>query len=189
MIPFSLEMPRAVHFGRGTLRKLPETVREIGARVMILSGGGWLRGAPWDAEIEKGLEGCAVRRFFCPPAEPSVRSVDAAAAAAAGFTPDVLVAVGGGSVMDTAKALSALVRFPGSAERFLEGLPGSAPVPGPCLPWIAVPDDVGHGSGSHEERRHQVRGGTGEAEHALPPPAGPRRARRPRAHAFASRRQ
>jgi alcohol dehydrogenase class IV len=146
MIPFSLEMPRAVHFGRGTLRKLPETVREIGARVMILSGGGWLRGTPWDAEIEKGLEGCAVRRFFCPPAEPSVRSVDAAAAAAAGFKPDVLVAVGGGSVMDTTKALSALVRFPGSAERFLEGLVGAAPVPGPGLPWIAVPTTSGTGA-------------------------------------------
>jgi len=146
MIPFSLEMPRAIHFGREALRKLPETVREIGARVMIVSGGGWLRSSPWEAAIERGLEGCVVHRFSCPPAEPSVQSVDAAAAAAAAFQPDVLVAVGGGSVMDTTKALSALVKFPGTVERFLEGLPGTAPVPGPGLPWIAVPTTAGTGA-------------------------------------------
>jgi alcohol dehydrogenase class IV len=146
MTPFSLEMPRAIHFGHGVLGKLPETVREIGERVMILSGAGWLRGSPWDAAIEKGLEGCEIHRFFCPSSEPSVRSVAAAGAAAAAFRPEVLVAVGGGSVMDTTKALSALVRFPGSAERFLEGLPGAVPVPGPGLPWIAVPTTSGTGA-------------------------------------------
>ena len=72
--------------------------------------------------------------------------MDAAAAEAAAFQPDVLVAVGGGSVLDTAKALSALARFPGSAERFLEGLPGASTVPGPCIPWIAVPTTSGTGA-------------------------------------------
>jgi alcohol dehydrogenase class IV len=72
--------------------------------------------------------------------------VDAAAAEAAAFRPDVLVAVGGGTVIDTAKALSAVVRYPGSAERFLEGLPGAVGVPGPCLPWIAVPTTSGTGA-------------------------------------------
>jgi alcohol dehydrogenase class IV len=57
-----------------------------------------------------------------------------------------MVAVGGGTVIDTTKALSALVRYPGSAERFLEGLPGAAAVPGPCLPWIAVPTTSGTGA-------------------------------------------
>ena len=146
MIPFSLEMPRAITFGPGTLRRLGETVREMGTRVMLLSGSGWLRGSRWEAVIDDGLSGCEVCRYACPAAEPSVGSVNAAAAAAAAFGPDVLVAVGGGSVIDTAKALSALVRFPGSAERFLEGLPGSAAVPGPCLPWIAVPTTSGTGA-------------------------------------------
>jgi len=146
MIPFSLEMPRAVHFGRGALRKLPETVREIGARVLVLSGKGWLHGSPWEAVITQALEGCTVQNIRCPSTEPSVRSVNAAAESAAAFHPDVLVAVGGGSVLDTAKALSALARFPGSAERFLEGLPGTVPVPGPCIPWIAVPTTSGTGA-------------------------------------------
>lgn len=146
MIPFSLEMPRAVYFGTGALRKLPETARELGARVMILTGSRWLRGSPWEASIGQGLSDCTLEIFRCASAEPSVRSVDEAARAASAFRPDVLVAVGGGSVLDTAKAVSALVRYPGSAERFLEGFPGSVPVPGPCLPWVAVPTTSGTGA-------------------------------------------
>jgi alcohol dehydrogenase class IV len=146
MIPFSLEMPRAVHFGRGALRKLPETVREIGARVLVVSGTSWLHDSPWQSAITESLAGCAVANIRCPSAEPSVRSVDTAAAEAAAFQPDVLVAVGGGSVLDTAKALSALARFPGSVQRFLEGLPGATAVPGPCIPWIAVPTTSGTGA-------------------------------------------
>jgi len=146
MIPFSLEMPRAVHFGRGALGKLPQTVREIGTRVLVVAGSGWLRASPWATVITEGLAGCVVRDLRCPSAEPSVRSVDAAAAEAAEFQPDVLVAVGGGSVLDTTKALSALVRFRGTAERFLEGLPGAASVPGPGVPWIAVPTTSGTGA-------------------------------------------
>ena len=146
MTPFSLEMPRAIHFGAGVLAKLPETAREIGTRVMVLTGSRWLRGSPWEASIREALSGCAVEVLRCSSAEPTVRSVDEAALAASAFRPDVLVAVGGGSVLDTAKAVSALVRYPGSAERFLEGFPGSLPVPGPCVPWIAVPTTSGTGA-------------------------------------------
>jgi alcohol dehydrogenase class IV len=146
MIPFSLEMPRTTAFGSGVVRKLPETIREIGTRVMILSGSRWLRSSPWDAAIENGLAGCEVRRFSCAAAEPSTASVDAAAAEAAAFRPEVLVAVGGGAVIDTTKALSAIVRYGGPSERFLEGLPGAIAVPGPCIPWIAVPTTAGTGA-------------------------------------------
>jgi alcohol dehydrogenase class IV len=146
MIPFSLEMPGSIHFSRGALQKLPEIARSFGTRVMILSGARWLRGSSWDAAIEKDFEGCALHRYSLPAAEPSVGTVDAAAAAAADFRPDVLVGIGGGSVMDTTKALSAVLRYPGTAERFLEGLPGAAQVPGPCLPWIAVPTTSGTGA-------------------------------------------
>jgi alcohol dehydrogenase class IV len=146
MIPFSLEMPRAISFGRGVARKLPETVRELGTRVMIIAGSRGLDGSPWGAGLAEGLSGCTVHRYSCPPGEPGVRSVDAAASEAADFRPDVLVAVGGGAVLDTAKALAALVLHPGSAERFLEGLPGAVTVPGPCLPWIAVPTTSGTGA-------------------------------------------
>jgi len=146
MIPFSLEMPRAVHFGAGALAKLPEIAGELGSRLLLLTGSRWLRGSQWDGSISSALSGFTVEVMRCPAGEPAVRPVDEAARAACAFRPDVIVAVGGGSVLDTAKALSALVRYPGSAERFLEGLSGSIPVPGPCVPWIGVPTTSGTGA-------------------------------------------
>ncbi len=146
MTPFSLEMPRTIHFGRGTLQRLPETVREVGTRVLLVSGSRWLSGSHWGTDLPNSLSGAVVERVLCPSAEPTTRSLAAAAEAAIRFAPDVLVAVGGGSVLDTTKALSALIRFPGPVERFLEGMPGSTTVPGPCVPWIAVPTTAGTGA-------------------------------------------
>jgi alcohol dehydrogenase class IV len=146
MIPFSLETPRAIHFGRGSLARLANIIPDGGGRALVVTGAGWLRGSRFTDVIEKGLEGWVINWCACSPGEPSVRSVDAAASFAAEYRPDLLVAVGGGSVMDTAKAMSAAARFPGSVERFLEGLPGAVPVPGPCLPWVAVPTTSGTGA-------------------------------------------
>ena len=143
MIPFTLEMPGSVTFGSGSLSRLSDVVRERGTRVTVLSGSRWLAGREAAA---RALAGCAVQEHACRPGEPSVSSVAEAAAAVQAFRPDVIVAVGGGAVLDTAKAVSALVRYPGSAERFLEGLPGCAPVPGPGIPWIAVPTTAGTGA-------------------------------------------
>jgi alcohol dehydrogenase class IV len=58
----------------------------------------------------------------------------------------VIVGIGGGSVIDTAKALSALLRYGGPAERFLEGVELSMPIPGPAIPWIGVPTTAGTGA-------------------------------------------
>ena len=146
MIPFSLEMPVAIHFGSGSLRKLPDIVAGLGKRVLLVSGRQWLAGSGWEGAIASGLAGCAVERWSCPEAEPATDTLEAAAGAVARFSPDVLVAVGGGSVLDSTKALSALLRFPGKAERFLEGVGGAVSIPGPCVPWIAVPTTAGTGA-------------------------------------------
>jgi alcohol dehydrogenase class IV len=146
MIPFSLEMPAAVHFGSGSLAKLPELVDGPGKRVLLVVGRHWLASSGLEGTIGSRLAGCIVERISCPGGEPTTESLDAAAAVAARFAPDLILGLGGGSVLDTSKALSALLRFPGAAERFLEGLPGAVPIPGPCVPWIAVPTTAGTGA-------------------------------------------
>jgi alcohol dehydrogenase class IV len=146
MIPFSLEMPTTIHFGSGSLQKLPAVLAGMGKRVLLVSGQHWLSRSCWEGTIGSGLAGCEVRRVSCPALEPTIDSLESAIASAAPFEPDVIVAVGGGSVLDSAKAFSALLRFPGPAERFLEGVPGAAAIPGPCVPWIAVPTTAGTGA-------------------------------------------
>jgi alcohol dehydrogenase class IV len=146
MIPFSFEMPGLVHFGPGALRKLGESASPLGRRILVVSGTGWLARSGVEARIRESLEDRVVGSLRCPPGEPTCGSLEQDARQAADFRPDGLLAVGGGSVLDTAKALSALLRSPGPVERFLEGVPGSRPVPDDCLPWVAVPTTAGTGS-------------------------------------------
>jgi alcohol dehydrogenase class IV len=146
MVPFSLEIPSAIQFGVGALEKLPAIARQLGSRVLVVAGSRWFSQSPWRPLIVDGLEGLVVEHLPCPAGEPSTRSLAAASESAARFSPDVIIAVGGGSVLDSAKALSALLRFPGPVERFLEGLPGASAVPGPGIPWIAVPTTAGTGA-------------------------------------------
>ena len=146
MLPFTLELPRSIAFGSGTVSRLSSCARELGTRLVVLSGSRWLAGSSWNETVAQALGGCLVEQVRCAPGEPTVSSVAEAVRAAAEFRPDAIVAVGGGSVMDTAKAVSALVRYPGSAERFLEGLSGAVAIPGACVPWIAVPTTAGTGA-------------------------------------------
>ena len=146
MVPFDLETPSAIHFGIGAIDSLAKTVGGLGSRVLVVSGKRWFSDSGWHERFSQALAGCKVDRFCCEEGEPSARSLAGAAAHVSGFKPDVIVAVGGGSVLDTAKALSALVRYPAPVERYLEGMEGAVPVPGPGIPWVAVPTTAGTGA-------------------------------------------
>lgn len=79
--------------------------------------------------------------------EPTDVSVAEAARAVEGVPFDGLVAVGGGSAIDTAKAVSLLTAYPAELTRYLaRPLGDGAPVPGPLPPLIAVPTTAGTGS-------------------------------------------
>jgi alcohol dehydrogenase class IV len=145
MDPFSIEMPPAVHVGPGVLSRLPSALGSA-SRVLVVSGAGWLSSSPWSAELDRLLEGRQVLRAACPAGEPTTETLGCLLEWSAPLRPDALVAVGGGSVLDSAKALAALLSHGGPVQRFLEGVPGSVAVPGPCLPWVAVPTTAGTGA-------------------------------------------
>lgn len=83
---------------------------------------------------------------FRVAAEPSDEWVDAARESLRGGpAPFLVVAAGGGSVLDAGKALAAMVTEDGPTLAFLEGVGHLAPS-GSCLPWIALPTTAGTGS-------------------------------------------
>ncbi len=143
---FTIESPAAIHFGVDSLAKLGEVAASNGQRALLLSGARWLASSGWMTEIRKLLSGLDLQVLACSEGEPSTESLASSLEMARSFSPSVILAVGGGSVMDTAKALSALLRHGGPVQRFLEGVPGSVPVPGPGVPWIAVPTTAGTGA-------------------------------------------
>lgn len=146
MNPFIVETPRAMHFGAGAIEKIGSVASAFGKRALLVTGHRWLSSSGWRSRLEKLLSGFEVRAVCCPPGEPSTVSLAQVIQEAGAFAPEVIIAVGGGAVIDTAKALSALLRHGGPAEKFLEGVEGSIPIPGPCIPWIAAPTTAGTGA-------------------------------------------
>jgi len=78
--------------------------------------------------------------------EPTVAAVDAAAARAHAVRPGLIVSLGGGSVMDCAKAVAALAVNPGSAAEYLEGLGSRTTLAQPPRPHLAIPTTAGTGA-------------------------------------------
>ena len=79
--------------------------------------------------------------------EPTDASFAAAVSAAVAADPDLIVAVGGGSVMDTAKAANLYASHPSAAFLDFVNAPigRGLPVPGPVRPLIAIPTTAGTG--------------------------------------------
>lgn len=77
--------------------------------------------------------------------EPSPEVVDKAVAEFSQFSPDCVVAVGGGSAVDAAKAIAGLLPSGDSVLEYLEGVGKGRAYQGPSTPFIAVPTTAGTG--------------------------------------------
>jgi alcohol dehydrogenase len=141
--PFTNHLPVRVRFGAGTALELGAIAAAHGARRLLLITDAGLDGhnpAAGDAIAALGGD-LDVVRFDKPPGEPTVDVVAAASAAIADTAPDGLVALGGGSVIDTAKAARACAQAGvGYAEL------AAGPIADPRVPLVAVPTTAGTGS-------------------------------------------
>jgi alcohol dehydrogenase class IV len=140
-------LPR-ITFGAGSLSRLPAIVAGNGRRVLLVRGTRSLAGSGRLEALRAGLEtaGVALVGEAAVSGEPSPALVDAIAAEHRGLGVDVVLGVGGGSVLDTAKAVSGLLLVDAPVTDFLEGLPGARAWPGPSVPLVAVPTTAGTGS-------------------------------------------
>ncbi len=72
---------------------------------------------------------------------PTIQNVQTGVSAFQAAGADYIIAIGGGSSMDTAKAVGIIVRNPEFAD--VRSLEGVAPTKNPCVPIIAVPTTAG----------------------------------------------
>jgi hydroxyacid-oxoacid transhydrogenase len=147
----AFEMAAAnIRFGPGVTREVGMDLKDIGARsVMVLTDRVVARLPPVAAVLES-LErsGIAATLYDAVRVEPTDESFADATAAARSLGCDAFVAVGGGSVLDTAKAVNLYSTYP--PQDFLDyvnpPIGGGHPVPGPLKPLMAVPTTAGTGS-------------------------------------------
>ena len=143
MKPFTFSVPQNIIVGKGSLNQLPEIGRKLGTHAFIISGPhlnkmGVVKGCADKLEAA----GIAVDSFTETEGNPSVETVDRAAAAFQASGADFIVALGGGSPMDVAKAVGVVAKYGGSITEY----EGGGKVPGDIIPIIAIPTTAGTGS-------------------------------------------
>ncbi len=136
-----------IRFGSGVLDELPEILARYGTRILLVTGSRSLQQTPrWqrlgDALQTAGIDWQTVR----VEGEPSPELVDQAVHRHRDGTIDVVVGIGGGSVLDAAKAIAGLLRSGTSVLDHLEGVGRGLPYSGPSTPFVAVPTTAGTGS-------------------------------------------
>jgi alcohol dehydrogenase class IV len=155
--PFAFATATEILFGRGIAGKeLAGRVGSIGKRVFLVTGANPAR---HDAAITP-IAPLVVERYPVP-GEPTVELARAGVERARAAGCDVVVAVGGGSVIDAGKAVAALLTNGGDPLDYLEVIGAGREIARPSAPFVAVPTTAGTGA---EVTRNAVLAST---EHAV----------------------
>lgn len=147
LVKFSFRTTPEIVFGAGTLSQAPTIVARYGRRCLLVTGKHSLSRSGQLQNLEESLakQGCA--SIHCVvDGEPDLAIADACARLARENHCDVVLAVGGGSVIDAAKAAGALATHDGEALDYIEAVGRGRTIDKPTLPLIAVPTTAGSGS-------------------------------------------
>jgi alcohol dehydrogenase class IV len=144
--PFQFARIPAIHFGNGIIARLPGFARQYGSRLIIVTGKSSFIYSPAAENLFSDLKkGGASWNIITIPGEPSPEMIDDAIRQIGNERIDLVVAIGGGSVMDAGKAISAMLYKTDSVKEYLEVV-GTKEHPGTKVPFIAVPTTSGTGS-------------------------------------------
>lgn len=149
MIPFRYHMPTALYFGADCMNNAAGLFEGLGKRAFVVT-----------YDIPKHYSLADLKEIFKNKGidyevnmeteeNPSVTSIENIYKKAAAFKPDFLVAIGGGSVIDTTKAVSVMMKYPEKETMdvlFGGGLPHERIESEGALPLICVPTTAGTGS-------------------------------------------
>ena len=149
-----------IHFGAGSFLKAHSLIKGYGNRILLVTGGRSFSRSKWSSQLIAGLDASGTEYEIASfSGEPTTAIVDEIAAKFRSSPPDAVMAVGGGSVLDAGKAISAMIAVTGATWDYMEGNPDMKPHPGSRLPYIAVPTTAGTGS---EATKNAVLSTTGE---------------------------
>ncbi len=139
---FDWGAPGRIRFGNGTSSETSAIAATFGGRLFVVTG----RDPARHGRLIAALHAVGVVGSWEVSGEPSIESVFGGGEAAAAQGASVVVAVGGGSVLDAGKAIAAFARNPGDPMDFLEVIGRGLPLRALPLPVIAVPTTSGTGS-------------------------------------------
>ena len=140
---FEFATATRIIFGDGAIRQVAPAAKQWGRRVLVVTGHSTERVQP----LRKELEAAGVRSFdFAVEGEPTVDLIARGLEQARREQCDVVVALGGGSVIDAGKAIAGLLTNPGEVLDYLEVVGRGNVLQNPAAPFITVPTTAGTGS-------------------------------------------
>ena len=144
--PFRFARLPQIIFGCGKLPEIQSVIKNHGSSVILLTGKSSFINSSDGELLLDALEGKKVRyKHIIVPGEPTPEMIDEAVSDCSNDEFSSVIAIGGGSVIDAGKAVSAMMYKTESVIEFLEVV-GNKEHPGTKLPFIAVPTTSGTGS-------------------------------------------
>lgn len=141
-MPFEFVTAPRIVFGAGVLRELGGIARAMGHRALVVTGANPERARPAIGFLTGQSISAAT---FAVAGEPTTHLVRAGVEIARREECDLVVAFGGGSAIDAAKAIAALLTNGGELLDYLEVIGQAKPLAQPAAPIIAIPTTAGTG--------------------------------------------
>lgn len=140
---FDFSTSRRIIFGNGILQQVGGLASGLGQRVLIITG----QGGANPATLVTLLQGSGlVVQLFSVSGEPDLETIQLGIQTSRDFSADLFLGFGGGSAIDSAKAIAAFSANPGDPLDYLEVVGRGLPLLKASLPVIAIPTTAGTGS-------------------------------------------
>jgi alcohol dehydrogenase YqhD (iron-dependent ADH family) len=148
MKTFVFNCPTKVIFGYGVIERVGVEAKKLGRRAIIVVGKSWARKSGYLQKVKKLLDEAGVESILFEGIEPNpkVNTVDAASRRCRDEGCDMVIALGGGSVMDAGKGVAIVAASGGSIWDYIYWGPNKVKEPKDALPVIAIPSTAGTGS-------------------------------------------
>jgi alcohol dehydrogenase class IV len=140
---FEFATAQRVIFGAATSRQAGMLARRVGTRALVVTGRDTARAQFLLESLRENLVRAAV---FSVVGEPSIDTVLRGVALAEEELCDLVISLGGGSALDTGKAIAAMLTNPGDVLDYLEVIGAGKALTEPSAPFIALPTTAGTGS-------------------------------------------
>lgn len=140
---FEFTTASRIVFGVGALKEVGAMAAGFGRRAFVVTEREGERAIP----LLDGLKAAGVTAVtFAAAGEPTIAMVAEGTTAARAAGCDLVIGIGGGSVMDTGKAIAALLTNGGDPLDYLEVIGRGLPITQPAAPYIAIPTTAGTGA-------------------------------------------
>lgn len=139
---FEFSAPTRIIFGDGAVSQVPALARTLGQRVFLVNNS-----LPVLKILQTNLNDLGIE---CIPIEienePDIELANRAIRRFKDNNCDLVIGIGGGSVLDIGKIVASMATNPGTLVDYLEVIGSNQPITKPSVPYIAIPTTAGTGS-------------------------------------------